>query len=109
MLDYTVPFDSLPFNAFANIIYTWQDDVIFNINQDPSLTQGSYGLTNLRFGLNDKKGRYRITFFANNLFDEAYAGNKINLTQLFAPGLTIGQVLPRSAQRYAGVQARYSF
>ncbi|MDE0929297.1 MAG: TonB-dependent receptor [Halioglobus sp.] len=109
MLDYTVPLDSLPFNAFANIIYTWQDDVIFNINQDPSLTQGSYGLTNLRFGLNDKKGRYRITFFANNLFDEAYAGNKINLTQLFAPGLTIGQVLPRSAQRYAGVQARYSF
>ena len=109
MLDYKIPFDSMPFDAFANIIYTWQDDTIFNINQDPSLTQGSYGLTNLRLGLNDEEGRYRLTFFANNLFDKAYASNKINLTQLFAPGLTIGQVLPRSAQRYVGVQARYNF
>lgn len=109
MLDYKVPLDSLPFDGFANVIYTWQDDVIFNINQDPSLTQGGYGLTNLRFGLNDREGRYRVTFFANNVFDKAYAGNKINLTQLFAPGLTIGQILPRSAQRYAGVQARYNF
>lgn len=48
-------------------------------------------------------------YAANNLFDKAYASNKINLTQLFAPGLTIGQVLPRSAQRYVGVQARYNF
>ena len=109
MLDYKIPFDSLPFDGFANIIYTWQDDVIFNINQDPSLTQGSYGLTNLRLGLNDKGERYRLTLFANNLFDDAYASNKINLTQLFAPGLTIGQILPRSAQRYVGVQARYNF
>jgi iron complex outermembrane receptor protein len=109
MLDYKIPFDSMPFDAFANIIYTWQDDTIFNINQDPSLTQGSYGLTNLRLGLNDEEGRYRLTFFANNLFDEAYASNKINLTQLFLPGLTIGQVQPRSAQRYVGVQARYNF
>ena len=109
MLDYKIPFDSLPFDGFANIIYTWQDDVIFNINQDPNLTQESYGLTNLRFGLNDDEGRYRLTFFANNLFDEAYAGNKINLTQLFLPGLTIAQVQPRSAQRYVGVQARYNF
>ena len=109
MLDFKIPFESLPFDGFANIIYTWQDDVSFNINQDPNLAQKSYGLTNLRFGLNDDKGRYRLTFFANNLFDEAYASNKINLTQLFSPGLTIGQVLPRSAQRYVGVQARYNF
>ena len=109
MLDYKIPIDSLPFDAFANIIYTWQDDVIFNINQDPSLTQGSYGLTNLRFGVNDDEGRYRLTFFATNLFDKAYAGNKINLTQLFLPGLTVAQIQPRSAQRYVGVQARYNF
>lgn len=110
MLDYRIPFDSLPFDGFANVIYTWQDDVIFNIDQDPNLTQGSYGLTNLRLGLQDKEDRYKLTFFVNNLFDEAYAGSKVNATQVFLPSSpSIAQVLPRNAQRYAGVQARYNF
>lgn len=109
MMDYTIPFESMPFNGFANIIYTWQDDVIFNINQDPSATQGSYGLTNLRIGLNDKDDRYRLTFFVNNLFDETYAGNRFNLSGLYQPYQAIGQILPRNAQRYAGVQASYNF
>jgi hypothetical protein len=34
-----------------------------------------------------------------NMFDKTYSGNKINLTRLFAPGLTIGQILPRKAMR----------
>ncbi len=109
MLDYRVPFASLPFNGFANVIYTWQDDVFFNINQDPVSTQDSYGLTNLRIGVTDKEERYQVSFFVNNLFDEAYAGSRFNLTGLYTPGQSIGQVLPRNAQRYAGVQARYSF
>ncbi|MEQ9462460.1 MAG: TonB-dependent receptor [Haliea sp.] len=109
MLEYSLGFESLPFNGFANMVYTWQDDVIFNINQDPRATLESYGLANLRIGLNDKKERYRISFFVNNLFDETYAGSRFNLTGLFGPNPAIGQVLPRNASRYAGVQARYSF
>jgi iron complex outermembrane receptor protein len=109
MLDYKVPFESLPFNGFANIIYTWQDDVLFNINQDPLSAQDSYGVANLRIGLNDKEERYRLTFFVNNLFDETYAGARANLTGLFLPGPAVGQYLPRNAQRYAGVQALYNF
>jgi iron complex outermembrane receptor protein len=109
MLDYKIPFESLPFNGFANLIYTWQDDVIFNINQDPVSSQGSYGVANLRVGLNDKNERYRLTFFVNNLFDETYAGNRFNVSGLYQPYPAIGQILPRNAQRYAGVQARYNF
>ncbi|GAB5451194.1 MAG: TonB-dependent receptor [Halioglobus sp.] len=109
MIDYKIPLESLPFNGFANIIYTWQDDVIFNINQDPNVTQDSYGVTNLRIGLNDKDERYRVTLFVHNLFDKAYAGSRFNLTGLYQPGPAIGQILPRNAQRYAGVQASYNF
>ena len=109
MLNYTVPFDSMPFNGFANVIYTWQDDVIFNINQDPLATQDSYGVANLRIGLTDKEERYRLTFFVNNIFDETYASSKANLGNVFFPGPVIGQALTRNAQRYAGVQAIYNF
>ena len=109
MLDYRIPFESLPFNGFANIIYTWQDDVIFNINQDPVSSQDSYGIANLRIGLNDKGERYRLTFFVNNLFDETYAGSRFNVSGLYQPYPAIGQILPRNAQRYAGVQAKYNF
>ncbi len=109
MLEYSAPFESLPFNGFANIVYSWQDDVMFNINQDPRVTLGSYGLANLRIGLSDKNERYRVSLFINNLFDEAYAGSRFNLTGLFVPNPAIGQVLPRNAQRYAGIQARYNF
>jgi iron complex outermembrane recepter protein len=110
MLDYQLPLQSMPFNAFANILYTWQDDVIFNVSQSPNERQDSYGLTNLRVGLNDKSDRYRLTFFVNNLFDEHFASDKIDLPPvLFSGDIALVQVLPRNSQRYAGVQARFNF
>ena len=109
VLDYQLPLDSLPFDAFANILYSWQDDTNFSLTQHPDLTQDSYGVANLRLGLNDKSDRYRVTLFVNNLLDEGYATSKLDLAQLYGGATARAQVTPRSTQRYWGVQARFSF
>jgi iron complex outermembrane receptor protein len=109
MLDYQLPLESMPFNAFANVLYSWQDDVLFNVNQSPEERQNSYGVTNLRVGVTDKSDRYRLTLFVNNLFDEHYATDRIDIRQLFGGSEAVVQVQPRSTQRYAGLEARYNF
>ena len=110
LLDYEYPLNSLPFDGFANVIYTWQDDVRFGIDQDPLTTQKSYGVTNLRIGIKDNSERYEISAFVNNLFAEHYVGDQLNLSSFFPPGTTaIIQTVPRNAQRYWGMKAKLNF
>jgi len=110
MLDYEYPLDNFSFDGFANVIYTWQDDVRFGIDQDPLTTQDSYGLTNLRIGIKDKSDRYELSAFVNNLFAEHYVGDQLNLSSFFPTGTTaIIQTVPRNAQRYWGVRAKLNF
>jgi len=110
LLDYRYPLKRFPFDGFANVIYTWQDDVRFGIDQDPLTKQSSYGVTNLRIGVKDKSERYEISAFVNNLFAEHYVGDELNLSSFFPPGTTaIIQTVPRNAQRYWGVRAKLNF
>ncbi|WP_182915635.1 TonB-dependent receptor [Massilia cavernae] len=53
---YDLPLPSQKFNFFLNGAYRWQSETLFHLNQDPGLTQGSYGIANLGFGIKDKKG-----------------------------------------------------
>jgi iron complex outermembrane recepter protein len=61
------------FNGFVTGSVRYQSDVITNINQDPSLAAPGRTITNIGFGIRDKKGAYRLTLFINNLFDKHYA------------------------------------
>ncbi|QFU75754.1 TonB-dependent receptor [Halioglobus maricola] len=110
LLDYYQELDSLPFDLFANISYTWQDDIIFNINQHPDLTQDAYGLTNLRFGVSDKSGRYEVSLFGNNVFDESYVSDMLDSSVIsLGTGQLLAHVLPRNSQSYWGIKAKYNF
>ncbi|PLW67216.1 hypothetical protein C0039_17955 [Pseudohalioglobus lutimaris] len=109
VLDYRLPLDTMPFDAFANVLYSWQDDTLLSINQNPNLTQDSYGVVNLRLGINDKSSRYSVTLFANNLLDEGYATSKLDVSRLFGNATARAQITPRSTQRYFGVEARFNF
>ena len=74
----------MPFNGFANVIYTWQDDVIFWSIRTPVLP-GIVMAWPICGWRNDKDERYRLTFFVNNIFDETYASSKANLGNVFFP------------------------
>ncbi|MGB7406534.1 MAG: TonB-dependent receptor [Pacificimonas sp.] len=57
---------------------TYRSRVFFEIPNDPAISQGGYTLANLRGGVSFGDGRYAITGFATNLFDEEFiidAGN----------------------------------
>ena len=109
ILDYQLPLKSLPFDAFANILYSWQDDTNYSLTQHPELTQDSYGVANMRIGLNDKADRYSVTLFVNNLFDKGYATSKLDLAKIYGGATAMAQVTPRNTQRYVGLQARFNF
>ena len=109
VLDYQHEFESLPFNGFAVFDYFWQDDVIFAITQDPLEVQSDYGIANLRLGLTDKRDRYQVSFFVNNLFDETYTAGTWNAAVMFAGREAVLGSVPRNSQRYAGVTAILNF
>jgi iron complex outermembrane receptor protein len=66
------------YNGFITGAYRFQSKTQFNLNQDPMTLQGSYGITNLGFGIRDKKDRYKFTFLVNNVFDKSYATGLAN-------------------------------
>ena len=100
----------MPFDGFLNASYSWQDDVNFDLLQNPKTEQGSYAITNISLGINEReRDRYRVTLFVENLFDEDYAAAVTDLSGLYGNASTIFQFLPRNAERYSGVRLRYSF
>ncbi|HEY4079335.1 MAG TPA: TonB-dependent receptor plug domain-containing protein [Burkholderiaceae bacterium] len=70
---YDVALPSRSYNAFINGALRAQSGIITNINQDPTLGAPGFGIFNLGFGIKDKKSRYKVSFFINNLFDHHYA------------------------------------
>jgi iron complex outermembrane receptor protein len=108
--DFAVP--GLPLDGFVGVTYRWQDDVNFALSQDPRQIQKAYGITDLSLGLKDRDGRYKLTGFVNNAFDERYAVGIGNGTSGFSgvPGaLGSSWSIPRSAFRYFGARVDVTF
>ncbi len=108
--EYTLPLTSMPFEGFANFSYRWQDDVVFNLNQDPEMQYDSFDVLDLSVGIVEReRAAYRVTLFVNNVLDENYLVSKANLGQLYGGRQAIGQILARDSQRYAGVRVKFQF
>ena len=105
-LDLDVPMNGMPFDGFANVAYTWQDDVHFTLNNDPLLAQEDYGLLDFTVGIMDKKGKYEISFFGKNVTDKFHVGamreNIIGIARAF-------HRTPRAADAYFGGRIKYNF
>jgi len=109
ILDYQKPLASMPFDLFANASYLWQSETRFDINQGPRTVQDSYGVADLRLGIADKAGRYEITAYVNNLFDEFYVGNLGDFSFLYGGSTALVHMVPRNAQRFVGLNCRFFF
>jgi iron complex outermembrane recepter protein len=69
--DFILP--GMSFNAFVTGSARYQSEVLTNLNQDPSLAVPEFTIMNLGLGIRDKKDKYKVTFFVNNVFDKHYA------------------------------------
>jgi iron complex outermembrane recepter protein len=64
-----------------------------------------YSLVNLSAGLGDSDDRWKILFQLRNVFDTAYVAHK----ESGGPGGSLRYQIPRDADRYWGVTARFNF
>ena len=95
-------------DVYVQADYRWQDEVVFDISQNPQMTQRGYGIADLSSGLIFAGGKYDVGFFVKNLSNQQYAAN------IMAVGTAGGanayaQQLPRDFHRYAGLSFRMNF
>ncbi len=85
--------------------YLWQDHTFFNFYNHDSMSQGSYGLLNLRASFEETEGRWEIGIFANNVFDKRYfsRGSTNPGTDYSSASFNVG------APRMYGVSLAYKF
>ncbi|MBO9708435.1 MAG: TonB-dependent receptor [Caulobacter sp.] len=106
--------ESVPFKAFVGATVRWQDDINFSLSQDPRTIQKAYGVTDLTLGVTDRGGKYKLTAFANNLFDKRYAQGLGNGTSGYSnPAIPTAQGKTwfpgRDAFRYFGARLDVNF
>lgn len=111
---YDIDLPGMPFKGFVGATYRWQDDVNFSLSQDPRTIQKAYGVVDLKLGIADLKDRYKVSVFANNLFDKRYAQGIGNGTSGYSnPAIptALGRTwLPgRDAFRYFGARLDVNF
>ena len=111
---YDIALPGMPFKGFVGATYRWQDDVNFSLSQDPRTVQKAYGIFDLTLGINDLKDRYKVSAFANNLFDKRYAQGLGNGTSGYSnpaiPAATGKTWFPgRDAFRYVGARLDVNF
>ena len=98
-------------NFFVQSTLNLQSDVIFSLDQDPLTLQDGYVTVDGSLGIREADGRYQITLFVKNLFDQSYA-TSIFRDAFFAGAASpnnIDHYLPKEANRYFGASVRVSF
>ena len=99
-----------PLSAFFNANYAWQDDVNFDLFQNPRTVQPSYGIANISLGLEETDNQnWKVTAFVNNLFDKVYAANIADASGLYGGTPVLTQILPRNSRRYGGIKIKVGF
>ncbi len=110
LADYQVSMESMPFYAFLTASWVWQDEVGFDLTQNPLTGEDSYGVLDFSVGINERDNdRYRITLFVNNATDENYRSGIADLRALYGSATAITNVFTRNSQRYYGIRAKFSF
>jgi iron complex outermembrane receptor protein len=108
--DFDLPGTS--FGSFVQLAGNSQSKINFVIEQDPLTVQDAYTTVDASIGFRDQSDRYRLTFFARNLFDENYVSLLARSSTLSTATLTPDQLtgnIPKEANRYFGATFGVSF
>ncbi|MES3022338.1 MAG: TonB-dependent receptor [Pseudomonadota bacterium] len=117
---YDVRLPSKSFDLFVTGNYKYQSEMMTTITQDPAFHVPSFSITDIGFGLRDKRNRFKLSFLVNNVFDKAYATTGFAGTPTFrgatsAPVSTVANtgvatwVPARDAFRYLSVRLDAKF
>ncbi len=104
--DYRIDFDAFAMTLGMDL--RSQDDVLYELSQDPNTRQDAYTIVDARVALTDSKNRYKLSAFVKNVFDEDYASLIYGQSEILLPNAYIHGV-PKYAQRTAGIALRYDF
>lgn len=95
---------------FANVNYSWQSAINYDLFGNPLTRQGAYGIVNLSLGLRDSVDQnWSVTAFVNNLFDQEYAAGITDARNFFGGSVVLTQQLARNYSRFGGVRVRIGF
>lgn len=106
--DYTIALQNAPFDVILGANLRSQDDVLYELSQDPYTQQDAYTIVDLRTILAGKDAGYRVTAFVKNVFDKNYASLIYANSPALLPNGYI-QLVPKYANRTVGLEVRYDF
>ncbi|QCI11743.1 TonB-dependent receptor [Pseudomonas putida] len=99
--DYSIPLDN-GWDVELGTDYTWQSEVQYSLDQNPTTKQGAYGIWNASVALADYNEGWRVALLAKNLTDKSYSPS-------LSAGASTSRIVPRDDGRYFGVQLRKDF
>lgn len=94
--------------AFAQASARYQSEVQYSISQNPNTIQDAFTVVDASIGFGPDHGRYLVSVFVNNLFDQNYTDLLLQHPTETAT-LNIFQFAPRRAERYFGASIRVQF
>ncbi|MCE7796398.1 TonB-dependent receptor [Sphingobium sufflavum] len=97
--------------GFIQTDLTFQSDQIFAVEQDPLGKQDGYAIVDLSAGFKTADGKYSLTTFVKNLFDQNYYTSLSGATLNAASPTLIDLYanVPKGASRYVGATASVRF
>jgi iron complex outermembrane recepter protein len=108
--DHTIP--GMPLGGFLQASAVSQSKFNYTIEQDPLTVQSAYTLVNTSIGLHDLSGRYEVSLFVDNLFNQHYLssiGRAATLTSAAVTPNNLWGTVPKDADRYFGATVSVSF
>ena len=106
-INYTIPFNSLPFDLQLGAFGRYQTKEHFDTYGSPDSNQNGFGIMNLTVGLHDHNQHYTVEGFVNNVLNTHYYSY---LSQdPFSPTPLVVAQYGRDSFRYGGVRLKVQF
>ncbi len=102
-IEYTIPVGRL--ELAPNLTVSYQDESFADLNEPAALRIPAYTTTDLIITLRDPDNKFRVSLIGRNLGDQTYSV----LRTAGGPGGAPRLQIPRDADRYFGIQARFNF
>lgn len=102
---YDHPIPGTPLGGFVQLSANSQSKFSYTIEQDPLTVQRAYTIVDGSVGFHDLDGRYQVTFFVDNIFDQHYLSLMARATILTSAIVTpnnLTGIVPKDADRYFG-------
>jgi iron complex outermembrane recepter protein len=93
------------FELVPNVVIAYQDEQFSDLNEPAALRIPAYTTVDLSVALTNENNRFRVALIGRNITDENFVALKTG----GGPGGVPRLQIPRDADRYFGIQARFNF